>query len=63
MGRTPNLRKIASVAIVVGSLMTTSGIAQSPSDDHKKFLATAAQSDVNELKLSELAEKKQQAQR
>jgi putative membrane protein len=28
------------------------------SDDDKKFLATAAQSDMNEIKLSELAEKK-----
>ena len=27
-------------------------------DDDKKFLATAAQSDVNEIKISELAEQK-----
>jgi putative membrane protein len=53
-----NVRRIASVAIVVGSLMTTWGIAQSPSDNDKKFLATAAQSDVNEIKLSELAKQK-----
>lgn len=38
--------------------MTISATAQAPSDDDKKFLATAAQSDVNEIKLSELAEQK-----
>jgi putative membrane protein len=32
--------------------------ARAQSDDDKKFLATAAQSDVNEIKLSELAESK-----
>ncbi len=53
-----NLRKVASLALVAGSLMTISAIAQTPSDDDKKFLAIAAQSDVNEIKLSELAEQK-----
>ncbi len=52
------LRKAASLALVVGSLMTISATAQSPSDGDKKFLATASQSDVNEIKLSELAEQK-----
>ena len=32
--------------------------ARAQSDDDKKFLATAAQGDVNEIKLSELAEEK-----
>jgi len=32
--------------------------AKAATDDDKKFLATAAQSDVNEIKLSELAEQK-----
>jgi putative membrane protein len=32
--------------------------ARAATDDDKKFLATAAQSDVNEIKLSELAEQK-----
>lgn len=52
------LHRIALVIVVVGSLMTISMKAQSPSDDDKKFLTTAAQSDVNEIKLSELAEQK-----
>ena len=51
-----NLRKVASLALVAGSLITISATAQTPSDDDKKFFATAAQSDVNEIKLSELAE-------
>ena len=38
--------------------MTISATAQIPSDDDQKFLATAAQSDVNEIKLSELADQK-----
>jgi len=50
--------KVALLALVLGSLMTISVTAQAPSDDDKKFLATAAQSDVNEIKLSELAEQK-----
>ncbi|HTF68820.1 MAG TPA: DUF4142 domain-containing protein [Edaphobacter sp.] len=53
-----NIRRIALLALVAGSLMTVSASAQSPSDDDKKFLASAAQSDVNEIKLSELAEQK-----
>ena len=40
----------------VAMLMTVTAMAQS--DDDKKFLATAAQSDVNEIKLSQLAEEK-----
>jgi len=52
------IRRITSVAVVMASLVTISAKAQSPSDDDKKFLATAAQSDVNEIKLSELAEQK-----
>jgi putative membrane protein len=52
------IRRITSVVVVMASLVTISTKAQSPSDDHKKFLATAAQSDVNEIKLSELAEQK-----
>jgi putative membrane protein len=33
-------------------------VARAATDDDKKFLATAAQSDVNEIKLSQLAEQK-----
>lgn len=53
-----SLRRVTLLALIAGSLMTISVSAQSPSDDDKKFLATAAQSDVNEIKLSELAEQK-----
>jgi len=52
------IKRITSVVVVMASLATISAKAQSPSDDDKKFLATAAQSDVNEIKLSELAEQK-----
>jgi putative membrane protein len=41
-----------------GLAATLPSIARADSDDDKKFLATAAQSDVNEIKLSQLAEKK-----
>lgn len=50
--------KIALFALVVGALMTIPATAQAPSDDDKSFLAAAAQSDVNEIKLSELAEQR-----
>src|SRR5438309_505696 len=49
-------------AMLCGAALTLSahaqGAKQSPSDDDKKFLAMAAQSDQNEIALSEVAEQK-----
>ena len=44
--------------MVLGALLSIPAITHAATDDDKKFLATAAQSDVNEIKLSELAEQK-----
>ena len=41
-----------------GAAMLIPASATAQSDDDKKFLATAAQSDVNEIKLSQLAQQK-----
>src|ERR1700761_5415450 len=49
----------SSVAAFLGAATLTFALAaHAQSDDDKKFLATAAQSDVNEIKLSQLAEEK-----
>jgi len=46
-------------AIVGGTIvLMTANVQAQTSDDDKQFLAKAAQSDVNEIKLSQLAEKK-----
>jgi putative membrane protein len=45
-----------SILGITALLMTANGNAQS--EDDKKFLVNAAQSDVNEIKLSQLAEQK-----
>lgn len=52
------IKRVTCCAALIGLLLllTTSIWAQSDAD--KKFLATAAQSDVNEIKLSQLAEQK-----
>jgi putative membrane protein len=44
--------------LLAGSAFLLTSRIQAQTDDDKKFLATAAQSDVNELKLSQLAEEK-----
>lgn len=41
-----------------GATLLTASTGKAQTDDDKKFLATAAQSDVNEIKLSQLAEEK-----
>ena len=52
-------KKIACWAALMAGLMTiTCAKARAASDDDKKFLATAAQSDQNEIGLSKLAEEK-----
>ncbi|MFT4113325.1 DUF4142 domain-containing protein [Silvibacterium sp.] len=45
-------------AAAFAGILLCSTAAHAQSDDDKKFLATAAQSDVNEIKLSQLAEEK-----
>lgn len=50
--------KMMCCVAVCGAMMTIPGRAQGPSDDDKKFLATASQSDQNEIALSEVAEQK-----
>ncbi|WP_446741994.1 DUF4142 domain-containing protein [Silvibacterium acidisoli] len=54
--RTPKTT-LCCTALAIISLSVTIG-ARAQSDDDKKFLATAAQSGVNEIKLSQLAEEK-----
>lgn len=44
--------------LLVGAAMTIPARAKAQSDDDKKFLATAAQGDQNEVALSEVAEQK-----
>jgi len=51
-------RKLASFLLLCGLAAAIPSIARAATDDDKKFLATAAQSDVNEIKLSQLAEQK-----
>jgi putative membrane protein len=52
------ITKAVCSAMLCGATLTISARAQAPSDDDKKFLATAAQSDQNEIALSEVAEQK-----
>lgn len=51
-------RKLASFLLLCGLAAAIPSVARAATDDDKKFLATAAQSDVNEIKLSQLAEQK-----
>lgn len=51
-------RKVAYCLVFFGLLSLIPKAAMAATDDDKKFLATAAQSDVNEIKLSQLAEEK-----
>lgn len=51
-------RKLASFLLLCGLVVAIPSIARAATDDDKKFLATASQSDVNEIKLSQLAEEK-----
>jgi putative membrane protein len=48
----------ACLAICFGALLCASATAHAADDNDKKFLSTAAQSDVNEIALSEVAEQK-----
>jgi putative membrane protein len=50
--------KTLSCTLLAGSALLLAIPAHAQSDDDKKFLATAAQSDVNEIKISQLAEQK-----
>jgi putative membrane protein len=51
-------RKLASFLLLCGLAAAIPSVARAATDDDKKFLATASQSDVNEIKLSQLAEEK-----
>ena len=51
-------RKLASFLLLCGLAAAIPSVARAATDDDKKFLATASQSDVNEIKLSQLAEQK-----
>jgi putative membrane protein len=48
----------ACTALLAGTLLASSLAKAAPPDDDKQFLSTAAQSDMNEIKLSQLAETK-----
>lgn len=52
------LEKVACCAMLGCTVMMLPTKAKAADDNDKKFLAMAAQSDVNEIKLSELAEQK-----
>src|ERR1700753_3841077 len=52
------ITKMICCGMLGGFALVTSVRAIAQSDDDKKFLAMAAQSDVNEIKLSQLAEEK-----
>lgn len=51
-------KKLVFCLMLCGLTVLLPSRAKAVTDDDKKFLATAAQSDVNEIKLSQLAEKK-----
>jgi len=56
---TQRLLKVSAISILLGgTLVSYPFVARATSDDDKQFLSTAAQSDTNEIKLSQLAEKK-----
>jgi putative membrane protein len=52
------ISKVICCFMLSGACLLLSTKAKAATDDDKKFLATAAQSDQNEIKLSELAEQK-----
>jgi putative membrane protein len=51
-------KKLACCLLLCGVAAAIPSAARAATDDDKKFLATASQSDVNEIKLSQLAEQK-----
>lgn len=51
-------KKLACCLLFCGVTAAIPSIARAATDDDKKFLATASQADVNETKLSQLAEEK-----
>jgi putative membrane protein len=51
-------RKLASFLLLCGLAAAIPTIARAATDDDKQFLAKASQSDVNEIKLAQLAEQK-----
>lgn len=52
------LRKVVCCAMLAGASLLVANKTYAQSDDDKKFVATATQSDINEIKLSQLAEQK-----
>lgn len=52
------ITKVMCCVVLSGVYMSMPAKAKAATDDDKKFLATAAQSDQNEIKLSQLAEQK-----
>ena len=52
------INKVICCFLLSGACLWLPAKAKAATDDDKKFLATAAQSDQNEIKLSELAEQK-----
>jgi putative membrane protein len=52
------ISKVMCCVMLSGACLLLPAKAKAATDDDKKFLATAAQSDQNEIKLSELAEQK-----
>jgi putative membrane protein len=48
----------ACTALCLGALFSVTAVAHAADDNDKKFLSMAAQSDVNEISLSEVAEQK-----
>jgi putative membrane protein len=48
----------ACTALCLGALLSVTAVAHAADDNDKKFLSMAAQSDVNEISLSEVAEQK-----
>jgi len=52
------IKTVMCCAVLASASMVIPGRANAQSDDDKKFVATAAQGDVNEIALSELAEQK-----
>src|ERR1700761_6040288 len=53
-----NSHRIVIAALLVAGSSCVQSVAATPSDDDKQFLGMAAQSDLNEIKLSQLAETK-----
>jgi len=53
-----SLMMLACLSLVTGTVVRSSTAWAAASEDDKQFLSTAAQSDMNEIKLSQLAESK-----